>query len=246
MSEKSKNEMPFLDHLGELRIRLLYIFIAVIITSSISYLYAQELFDIFTKPYRGAFPDDILIGTGPAEAFLLKLKSSITAGFILASPLIFIQIWIFIAPGLESKEKLFAIPFILFSSLLFIGGIYFCYAAVLPFAFDFFKEQYTSIDLKPTIRISEYFALTVKSMLGFGLVFETPILAYFLGRLGIISSSGLINAGRYAIVIIFLISAMLTPPDVLTQFLMAGPLLILYGLSIIIVRFTENKVNENN
>jgi sec-independent protein translocase protein TatC len=122
-------------------------------------------------------------------------------------------------------------------------GIWFSYKAVLPFAFDFFFEQYGSIKITPTIRITEHISFMATTLLSFGLVFEMPVLAYFLGRLGIITSEWLIKSFRMAIVVIFIISAIMTPPDVFTQFLMAGPLLLLYGLSILVVKFSEKARN---
>ncbi|MCB0317373.1 MAG: twin-arginine translocase subunit TatC [Bdellovibrionales bacterium] len=241
MSIDSKENMHFLEHLNELRKRLIFIIIAITITSCLSFLFSQEIFEFLTKPYHDAFTGNYLIGTGPAEAFLLKLKSAILFGLIIGSPFIFLQLWLFISPALHQNERIFAAPFIITASCLFIGGVYFCYIAVLPFAFEFFKAEYASIGLTPTIRISEYFSISVQAMVGFGVVFETPVLAFFLGKLGILSSQALMNAGRYAIVGIFLISAILTPPDVITQLLMAGPLLILYALSIVIVKFVEPK-----
>ena len=171
----------------------------------------------------------------------LRLKVAIFSGLIVASPFVFYQVWLFIAPGLYDEERRLAAPFLIGTTTLFLVGVAFCYYVVLPFAFEFFRTQYEAIGVTPTIRISEHISIIIKAVLGFGIVFEMPILAYFLGRAGILSSALLRDGRRYAIVIIFVLSAVLTPPDVLTQLLMVGPLMILYELSILIVRKTEQK-----
>ncbi len=237
-----EGEMGFLDHIAELRTRLLWVALSITILSLVGWSYSKETFDLLSKPFFAAFHDNILIGTGPAEAFLLRLKVAVLTGSLLSLPVIFHQCWLFIAPGLHENERKFAAPFILITSGLFFIGVWFCYAVVLPYAFDFFKSQYEAVGaVTPTIRISEFLSLLTKALVGFGIAFETPVLAFILGRLGVLSASMLITAGRYAVIVIFLISALLTPPDVLTQFLMAGPLLLLYGISIVIVHFTGRR-----
>lgn len=238
--EEEIEDMDFWDHIAELRKRLIYSIIAIAIGAIAGWYLSENTFSFLAAPFREYFGEAILIGTGPAEAFVLRLKVAVFAGAIFASPVIFYQVWLFIAPGLLEEEKRYALPFVFSASLLFFLGVSFCYGVVLPFALDFFRGQYEVLgDIEPTIRISEYLGLLIKAILGFGVVFETPVLAFFLGKLGIITADTLINAGRYAVIAIFFISALLTPPDVLTQFLMAGPLLILYGCSILIVRWTE-------
>ena len=130
--------------------------------------------------------------------------------------------------------------------MLFLGGVVFCYSVVLPLTFTFFAEQYQLIAITPTIRISEHLSMMIHALVGFGLVFEMPVVALLLGRTGVITHRTLIDGGRYAIVIIFIVSAVLTPPDVLTQFLMAIPLLILYGISIGIVWMVQPKEDANS
>ncbi len=242
--ENPKGEMPFLDHLEELRKRLLRISIAVIVTSIISFVWAGELFELLTGPLRESFKGASLIGTGPAEAFLVKLKVSLVAGIIISSPISFYQIWQFIAPGLYSNEKQHAGPFVVVSTLFFITGISFCYILIFPFAFQFFSEEFASIGINPTIKIGEYLAFAVKLLLIFGLVFELPVLSYFLARLGLITHTFLIDKARYAILIVFILAAILTPPDVVTQLLLAAPLIVLYGLCIIIVKLVAPKKDK--
>jgi sec-independent protein translocase protein TatC len=237
-------EMPFLQHLDELRTRLIRSVLGVIVGATICYYWSAEIFKLLTSPLFTTFADAQLIGTGPAEAFMVKLKTAVAAGLIVSCPWIFFQAWRFIAPGLLPSERKFAVPFVVASSFFFLAGNLFCYELVLPTAFVFFAEEFQSIGLHPAIRISEYLSFVVKLMLVFGIVFEMPVLSYFLGRLGIISSAWLLSTLRYAIVIIFIIAAIFTPPDVVSQLLLAIPLLVLYGLSILIVRAVEPKVRE--
>lgn len=241
IEDSPEDALSFWEHLSELRKRLLYSALATIITTIACWSFTGEVFEWITQPYIAFFGDATLIGTGPAEAFLLRLKLSIFCGILLGSPLIFYQLWLFICPGLLEEEKKLALPFVVGSTFLFSLGALFCFSVVLPYALEFFRTQYDSLGtITPTIRISEYLSMFLKAMLGFGLVFQIPILAFFLGKLGLITSSTLIHYGRYAVVAAFIISAILTPPDIVTQFLMAGPLLLLYGLSILIVQWTSH------
>lgn len=234
-------EMDLFGHLRELRRRLVWSLIGVVCGAGVAYGFAEQIFDLLCKPYFVAFPGNVLIGTGLAEAFLLKLKVAVFAGIVLASPFLFYQLWLFVAPGLYAAEKRLVAPFVLATTALFLLGVWFCYTWVLPFAFEFFREEYASIGVTPTVRISEHLALMVQALVGFGAVFQLPVLAFFLARLGVIDEQTLIGGARYAIVAIFVVSAVLTPPDVLTQFLMAGPLILLYGLSILVVKATRSR-----
>lgn len=228
-----------MEHLQELRVRIVRIFLAVCVGAFISYEYSTEIFEILARPYFDAFPNSALVGTGPAEALILKLKVAFFCGIVLAGPYIFYQLWLFVAPGLYENEKRLALPFVASTSFLFIFGAWFCYHFIVPVAFGFFHEQYVSIGLTANVKVTEHLAVMLQSMVGFGAVFEMPVLAYFLARLGIIDHRMMLNGARYAIVIIFIVAAVLTPPDVLSQMLMAGPLCLLYGLSILIVKYTN-------
>ncbi len=233
-----RGEMDLMGHLRELRTRIIYSLLAASIGAVVAYCYAQEIFSILNDPYFKAFPHNLLIGTGPAEAFMLKLKVACIAGVILSSPFIFYQLWLFIEPGLSDGERRLSVPFVAGTSVLFLLGVSFAYFVIFPIAFEFFAEQYSSVGITPTIRATEHLELMTKALLGFGLVFETPMLAFLLGRLGIIDHHMLIASWRYAVVAIFIVAAILTPPDVMTQFLMAVPMLLLYGASIILVKYT--------
>ena len=230
--------MGILDHLRELRKRLLYSLTAILIGALASYYYAELIFDWLCAPYFKGFGKSALIGTSPAEAWLLKVKVALFSGAILMSPAVFSQIWLFISPGLYRKERLLAIPFVLSSSLLFLGGSLFCYYEVLPLSFQFFYEQFQSIGVTPTIKIGEHLSLTLMCLLGFGVIFQLPVVTFILARGGIIDHHFLIQWFRHAVLIIFVVAAIITPPEVITQLLMAGPLLILYGISIVIARIS--------
>ncbi|MCL4125343.1 UNVERIFIED_CONTAM: hypothetical protein GTU68_041336 [Idotea baltica] len=238
--------MEFLDHVSELRNRLIYVVISIIIGSVLCYFFSGQIFNLLSKPYFSSFSGFELIGTGPAEAFLLKIKVAIFSGLILASPFIFFQLWKFIEPGLHNNERKLFIPFILFSSILFLIGVIFCYWIVLPLAFKFFEAQYASIGVTPTIRISEHLSILIKALLGFGIIFELPVLSLLLAKLGVIDHKFLIKYFRHSLVIIFILSAFLTPPDVLSQFLMAGPLIVLYGVSILLVKYSEKDIKSED
>jgi sec-independent protein translocase protein TatC len=238
---KDPNEMTLFEHLGELRTRLIHAILAVIVGSIIAYCYSGVVFDILSRPYFSTFHGQQLIGTGPAEAFVIKLKVAFFAGVVISSPYLFYQFWLFIEPGLHDSERKLALPFLASATSLFLMGIAFCYWVALPLAFQFFNDQFESIKLTPTIRITEHLALIIQSLLSFGVIFELPVLAFFLGRVGLIDHKFLITYARHATVIIFVVAAVLTPPDVLSQLLMAAPLMLLYGISILVVKYAEKR-----
>lgn len=238
------SEMSILEHLTELRKRLVWCAVAIACGAIFAFCFASELFHLLNAPYFSVFPNDSLIGTGPAEAFVTKLKVSIFAGIIVGSPIIFLQIWLFVAPGLHEHERRLVWPFVIIATILFLIGVVFCYRIVLPFAYEFFLKEYRSISVTANIRLTEQLSMVMQALLVFGTMFELPVLAYFLGRVGVITSQTMIHYLRHAILGIFILSAILTPPDVITQFLLAIPLLGLYGLSIAVVRFTEQRYSR--
>jgi sec-independent protein translocase protein TatC len=232
-------EMSLFEHLAELRSCLLWSMVALLVAAVCCYYFSTFTFAILTAPYFEAFAGAPLVGTGPAEAFMLKLKVALASGIFFASPFIFYQVWRFISPGLYAEEKRLVVPFVVSTSTLFIGGAAFCYYAVIPFAFAFFQAEYSSINVSPTIKISEHVSTMLQGMLAFGIVFELPVLAFFLARVGVITKQMLVDGTRLAIVIIVILSAVLTPPDVVSQLLMAAPLTALYFISIWIVGCVE-------
>ena len=233
-----QGEMGLLEHLAELRKRLLWSLLAITIGTMVAYQYSSDIFNILNEPVHAAFKSAQLIGTGPAEAFILRIKVAIFAGIFLTSPIIFYQFWLFVAPGLYQHERRMALPFVAITTLLFILGAWFCLRIILPISYAFFEGEYQQIGVTPQLRIGEHLSMVITTVLGFGGAFELPMIAFILGRMGILSAETLIGVGRYAIVAIFVIAAVLTPPDVLSQLLMAGPLLLLYGLSILILKWT--------
>lgn len=225
-------QMGLMDHLRELRRRLLICLILIALGAIASYAYAAPLFEWLSMPYFAAFGSSPLIGTAPAEAWVLKLKVSLFGGAVLTSPALFYHLWAFVSPGLYSHERRLIVPFVLFSTMLFVGGALFCHRIVLPYSFAFFYQEFQSIGVTPTIKVADNLSMTLTTLIGFGAVFELPLLTYFLARAGIIDHRFLLDWFRHAVVLIFVVAAVLTPPDVLTQLLMAGPLLALYGVSI--------------
>ena len=228
----SEATMPLTAHLEELRSRIIRSLIAVGLGFAVTYNFADALFAILTRPLMEAGESVQLIGTGVAEAFFTKLKVSMIAALFVASPVIFYQIWQFVAPGLYEKEKRYARPFVVFATLFFILGAVFCYFVVFPLGYAFFVEQYKTIGVAPAIRISEYLSFTARMLLAFGITFEMPVVTFFLARVGMVTHKTLLAFGRYAVLVIFIVAALLTPPDAASQVLMAAPLLVLYGISI--------------
>jgi sec-independent protein translocase protein TatC len=243
------HKMSLTEHLVELRIRLTRSLIALGIGFGGCYYYKDWIFDIFTRPLTQALPkNSYLIYTGLTDAFFTYMKVAFFASLIITSPFILYQIWKFIAPGLLPKERKYVVPFVFTSTFLFISGVSFGYFIALPPAFKFFvsfNNQY----LQAMLSFKDYLSLFVTFLLGFGLSFELPIFIFFMTKLGIVNAEKLSRNRRYAILIIFLVAAVLTPsPDALSQILMAIPLMFLYEISIFVSRFAEkNRTdNENN
>ena len=226
--------MSFTEHLEELRRCLMKSLGAIIVAFGFCYLISDRIFGLMVAPLNSSLaPGQSLIGTGVAEAFFTEIKVALVAGIFVSSPVIFYQIWRFIAPGLLGKEKKLVVPFVLCATLFFVGGAYFCYAVVLPIAFRYFIEQYASMAVTPAIRIGEYFTFFFRMVLAFGITFELPVFTFFLVRLGIWDYRLMWRSFRYAIIVIFVLAAVLTPtPDVINQSLLALPMLLLYVISI--------------
>ncbi len=237
--------MSLSDHLIELRKRLMRSAIALFIGFLACYYYKDYLFTIITRPLVNVLPKNgHLIYTGLTEAFFVYMKLAFFASLIITSPFILYQIWKFISPGLLPREKKYVIPFVVSSTLLFTGGVCFGYFIALPPAFEFFisfNNQY----LQALISFRDYISLFVTFLLGFGLSFELPVFMFFLAKLGIVNAKMLSKQRRYAILVIFVVAAILTPsPDALSQLLMAIPLMFLYEVSIVVARFAFPKKNE--
>jgi sec-independent protein translocase protein TatC len=226
--------MTFTEHLEELRWCLLKSLAAVVVAAGFCYFFSDAIFGFMVDPLRQSLrPGQSLIGTGVTEAFFVEIKVALAAGVLASCPFIFYQIWRFIAPGLSRSERKWVLPFVLFATLFFLGGAYFCYRIVLPVAFQYFIEQYGTMGVTPAIRIGDYFTFFFRMVLAFGVTFELPVFTFFLVRVGIWDYHFMLRSFRYAIVAIFIIAAMLTPtPDIINQSLLALPMLLLYAVSI--------------
>ncbi len=249
MDEQEK--IPFTEHLEELRKRLIICFTAVGIGFVLSYGFKEKLFQILTRPLiRVMQTGDKLIFTGLPEAFFTYLKVAFLSGIILAAPVIFYQFWMFVAPGLYDKEKRLMAPIVFLSTFFFVGGAFFGYFIVFPYGFKFFLGFASEI-IRPLPSMREYLGFASKLLLAFGLVFELPLIITFLARLGIVSVSFLKKNRKYALLLFFVGAAILTPPDVVTQIMMALPLMVLYEISIVGARifgkknFEEDDNNDN-
>lgn len=226
--------MTLMDHLGELRTRLVRSAIAVALAFSACYSVADLIFGELMRPLLKALPPNSkLIFTALPEAFFVYLQVGLVAAIFLASPYLFYQVWGFIAPGLYAEEKKHAIPLAMFSALFFLLGASFCYLVVFPFSFTFFMGFATD-DIIPMPSLSEYLGFALKMLIAFGLIFEMPLFTFFLSRMGIVTATSMRRVRRYAVLCIFIIAAILTPPDVMSQMLMAIPMLLLYEFSIYI------------
>jgi len=234
-------KMPFTMHLEELRSRLITCVIAVAIGFGLSYAFKEEIFRILALPLIEVLPEQSsMIFTGLPEGFFTYLKTSLFVGLIFAFPVILFELWRFVAPGLYAHERGYVFPFVLLSTTFFFGGCAFAYFLVFPLGFKFFMNFATdSIQPMPSMR--EFLSFALKLLFVFGLVFELPIITAFLARMGIITGSFLAAKRRYAIIIVFVCAAILTPPDIVTQIMLAGPLVVLYEASVIVARVFGRK-----
>jgi sec-independent protein translocase protein TatC len=240
--EVEEARMSFLDHLGELRRRLIRAFIAVLIAFLGCVAFSERLFQVISAPIVRLLPKDTgLVFTGLPDPFFIYLKVSFIAGIFIALPYCIYEMWKFVYPGLHKHERKLAIPFIMSATLLFYAGAAFAYFLVFPAAFKFFLGFQTA-ELKAMISIREYVHLVLMLTLAFAGIFETPILIVFLGLLGVVSSGFLKSGRRYFVVLAFIIAAFLTPtPDVINQTLMAVPLIFFYEVGIQVLGILERR-----
>ena len=232
--EAAGKPMSLMDHLGELRVRLVRCCIAVGLGFLACWAVVDPIFNALVDPLLAVLPKGShAIYTTLPEGFFTRMYIAFVAGVFVASPVIFYQVWSFIAPGLYEEEKRYIIPVAVLSALFFMAGGAFCYFVVFPYAFSFFVSFATeSIVAMP--KVSDYLGFVLKLILAFGLIFEMPLFAFFLARMGLITATMMRKARRYAILAIFVVAAILTPPDVVSQLLMACPMLVLYELSILV------------
>lgn len=252
MAEKQ----TFIEHLEDLRKRLIISLIAIGIGFIICYIYSIPIFQFLMMPLQKALPHgSTMIFTTPAEAFFTYMKVGLIAGVFVASPMILYQIWLFVAPALYSHEKRYVIPFVCSSTILFVGGAAFGYFVVFPIIAKFFMH-FTTDFIQPAPRLKESLSFCSMLLLTFGLAFELPIFILFLSKLGVIDSRMLARNRKYVIVAIFIVAMLLTPPDIISQLMMAIPLVGLYEASIWVARIfgrrskaegkkRKNKVRKN-
>jgi sec-independent protein translocase protein TatC len=240
-------------HLAELRKRFMVIAISLLITFIIAFIFYSPILHWITQPLNDALSsagslqnhavDGKVTTHQVGGAFFVALKVSFLTAFIASVPVILWQIWAFVAPGLYDNEKRYLLPFVIGGTVMFLLGTLFSYYVVTPFGFEFLIV-FGSENFTPYINIEDYVGFFGKFLIGFGLAFELPIVIAFMAKMGLVTNKTLSDFFRYAILIIFVVSAILTPPDVLTQLLMAGPLVVLYGISIIIAKIINPHIDE--
>ena len=239
------DKQPFMAHLEELRKRLVVCAIAIGIGFIFSYIFSKRLFSLLIMPLKEVLPpDSSLIFTNLPEMFIAYIKVALIAGTLLAIPVIFYEIWMFMVPALYQKERKYLIPFIVASSVLFLGGALFGYFIVFPYGFKFFIGLATE-DIQALPSVKQYFSFSIRLLLAFGVVFELPVVVFFLTKIGIINPDLMKKNRKFAILGSFAVAAILTPPDVATQAMMALPLIVLYEISIIVSRGAYKKRKED-
>lgn len=239
---KNKKVMSLVDHLGELRGCLLKSLLAVLVFFAITLFFSAELINTLKAPLAAALPagNAVLHFTGPLEVFMASIKTSFLASFVLACPVWLYQFWRFIEPALYANERRYILPFIFASVLLFIFGVAFSYFVILPLALDFLLQMGLEVGT-PVITISDYLSLLTVMILGFGIIFETPLILILLSTLEVITAKMLADFRRYVVILVLFIGAVLTPPDPLSQIGMAIPLYLMYETAIIVIRILEKK-----
>ena len=223
-------------HIADLRKRLVISSITVVIMFFACFSFYEPILEWMMAPVKHALPAGTsMIAVEIQETFFTAMKVAFFGGFIISLPVIFWQLWLFLAPGLYDHEKKLVVPFVFFATLMFLLGASFAYYIVVPVGFDFLIAFGNSVvSVLPSI--GKYVGFFTKLLIGFGIAFELPVITFFLAKIGIVNDQMLKDFFRYAVVLIFIISAILTPPDVISQVLMAAPLLILYGVSIYIAK----------
>ena len=246
----TEKAMPLLDHLIELRSRLLHSFIAIVVLFFVSYYFAPELYDFLVAPLADVLEEmggqRRLIFTALHEAFFTYIKVAFFAALFLSFPFIAIQVWMFIAPGLYKNEKRSFAPFLIATPILFFAGGALVYYFIFPLAWKFFLSFESvggsgALPIQLEAKVDQYLSLVMRLIFAFGLCFELPVVMTLLGRVGMVTSKGMKEKRKYAIVLAFVAAAILTPPDVISQIGLALPTMLLYEISIISVKIVEKK-----
>lgn len=240
------SKAPLLEHLIELRQRLVWAVVALLIAFAVSFYFADEIFGLLVVPLTDAFPpgEGKLVYTKLYEAFFVEIKVAMFAAFLLAFPVISNQLWAFVAPGLYANEKRAFLPFLFATPLLFTAGAALAYYIVMPTAFRFFlgfEGEVGGMTQEALPAMGDYLDLVMRFMLAFGVCFQLPVLLLLLNRAGLVTRDQLKGLRRYMVVAAFVLAAILTPPDVVSQFLLGIPLIMLYEVSLAIMWFTERK-----
>lgn len=238
-----QDNYTLVEHLTELRTRIVYSMYAITIFTIAAWCFSDKIFDFVRAPITEYLPSKGLVFTAPTDKFMAHLKVSVLAGVVASCPVWVYQVWRFIEPGLYAKEKKIGRYFIFFGSLLFLVGVSFAYFLVLPAAFKVLLSFGGTID-QPMITINDYMSFFLMTILVFGAAFELPLILVILGLMGIVSSRGLSRMRRYAIVLIAIVAAVFTPPDAFSMTLLGVPLILLYEISIIVLRIIEPKENK--
>lgn len=228
--------MSFAEHLGELRRRLIFSVAAVTAGFLACYYFSERLYWLLASPLIKALPEgqEFMVFTGVVEPFFIYLKVALLGGIILGSPVVLYQAWAFVTPGLYRNERRWFVFTVFFSVVLFAGGAAFAFWVVFPFGFKYLLS-FSTEGLKPFLSMGQYFSIATRLLVAFGLVFQLPLAILVLSRLGAVSARQLVGWWRYALILILVASAVITPtPDVFNQMLMAGPLLVLYCLGVLI------------
>jgi sec-independent protein translocase protein TatC len=229
-------EMGFLDHLEELRSTLIYSIVTWVVLSILIWFFSGRILDFLLA----GIPVDNLYFNAPTEAFVIRIKLSFILGFLVAFPYILFRVWSFVAPGLFSRERRAIFPLVFFSTLLFYVGVIFAYWVLIPIVLDFLVRFGTEI-LRPLLSVGKYFGFVARLCFAFGLVFQLPLVIIFLTGIGAVSPRALIRQWRWAILIIFVVAAILTPPDPASQLLMALPLVGLFLVSVLLSMIIEKR-----
>jgi sec-independent protein translocase protein TatC len=239
------DKQPFVSHLKELRDRLIVCIVGVGVAFVVTYIFKERLFAFLMRPFIEVMPQgSSFIFTTVTEAFITYFKVAFVAALFLGAPVILYEVWMFVSPGLYEKEKKYIFPFIAFGSLFFAVGGLFCYLVVMPYIYHFFVS-FAGPSIIPMPSLKEYMNLTLKLIIIFGLIFQMPLVAFYLSKAGIIKYRTLAKKRRYAILAIVVVSAIITPPEVTSQLLMAVPMYGLFEISVLIARVFGKKETKN-
>lgn len=239
MADEKTGQMGFLDHLEELRQTLFWVAGTVVVGAIVAWFFSGDIVDFLLRPAREA-GQETLYFSAPMEAFMLKLKASMVVGVLVGFPLILLRVYMFVLPGLLPREKRVVTPMLIVATMLFYVGVAFCYLILLPLVVRFALSFATEF-MQPWLTVGSYFAMAARLCLAFGLLFELPMVVFALSWAGVVHPKTLLRGWRWALLSILMVSAVLTPPDVISQVLLAGPVMVLYVASVLISMVVRRK-----